>query len=67
MAISTSIWSAQHPNAGRNIQQTPTLPHSNPFLILPEAKAVGSPNENYEVWEGIKSKYFPQTGTSPTP
>ena len=22
MTISTSVWSAQHPNAGRNIQQT---------------------------------------------
>ena len=33
MSILTSIWGAQHPNAGRNIQQT-WLPHKCECIIL---------------------------------
>ena len=32
MTISTSVWSAQHPIAGRNIQHTTTKTHIRPIL-----------------------------------
>ena len=33
MPISTSVWSAHHPNAGRNIQQAPTASDGYDFFV----------------------------------
>ena len=34
MTISSSVWSAQHPNAGQNIQQTEQNELSTSFVML---------------------------------